>query len=608
VLARALDAALTGLTSPEAVSEAARKLVAIDRERLAAIDPDLPAALDELEAESEAELSAWLATVLPSPEPETSAEPSSLEEFSPAPSPAAQGHGGLAFLAAAGPRVPDAARTLDQGGSYLSSVGQVAGAVSDFVAQTKPDKDSSRDPSSPFVQGNTRFEVHSARVRDVVTFGITLSETYSVPSRTPDQPPISVTDSGEAIVIVDVCPDEDGTVVATATTSATVDAAGNGLSYRVVADAEDRAVATVNSRANIASIVHTGSMSRHATGDRAVFASAGEGIAESHLVGTTSWTSDASGTATGPASVDIQVADGANEADIRAWALTRALAAALTDTAVTAGPRVWRDGKRCLELKADPPGKEVEQGSETEITVTIHHTAYDDEIERDVTAMLEGTEEIDPLDSPVRAPAPFTYTATDEPEGEGTVTFESVSNRGVAKELPETYRVVPRLRLDIHGTVTFKQGPVTAKGTLTHRDLIVRLVPGPTPEDPPGVTVEGDGTLKATARSPGCSGSGSKTFPVDDGVDASARLTGTPEDRKLAILVRPVRRDDQIRLRIRCERGSVTVRLKLSSFWPTLSESNALLPLSGGTVRAQGSVQGARYDITFTLRRESPAA
>ena len=237
--------------------------------------------------------------------------------------------------------------------------------VEQFVGDVKPDKDSSRDPASPFERGGTRFEVRKVRVRDTVTIGITLSETYSVPSRTPGQPPIAVTDAGEATVIVDVCPDEDGTVVATATTSATVDAAGNGLSYRVVADADDRALATVNGQANVSSVAHSGPISRHATGDRAVFSSGGEGDAESHLTGTAEWTSDGSGNATVPTSVEVETAEGGNEADIRAWVLTRAMAGALTDGAIKAATRVWRGG-RCLELKADPPGKTVEPGSRTE--------------------------------------------------------------------------------------------------------------------------------------------------------------------------------------------------------------------------------------------------
>ena len=36
-------------------------------------------------------------------------------------------------------------------------------------------------------------------------------------------------------------------------------------------------------------------------------------------------------------------------------------------------------------------------------------------------------------DAPVPAEASFTYTATSESQGEGTITFRTVSNRGIAE-------------------------------------------------------------------------------------------------------------------------------------------------------------------------------
>ena len=163
---------------------------------------------------------------------------------------------------------------------------------------------------------------------------------------------------------------------------------------------------------------------------------------------------------------------------------------------------MWRNG-RCLELVPDPQGRAVDPGSQTDITVTIVHKAHDDEIERPVRATLAGTEKVDPLDSPVMAPADFTYTATSESEGEGTVTFRSESNRGIAEKV-ETYTVEQRLLLDLEGTSTLELGAMVYRGNVKGRGLRVKLVPGASSGDPAGVTVEGDvemrGRIERTAR------------------------------------------------------------------------------------------------------------
>ena len=137
----------------------------------------------------------------------------------------------------------------------------------------------------------------------------------------------------------------------------------------------------------------------------------------------------------------MTTAEGVDSRDLRSAFTGGAFTAALVDAAIDAAAKVWKDG-RCLELVVEPPGKEVDPGSETEITVTIEHKAFEDEIERDIRATLEGTEEVDPLDEPVPAAATFTYTATSESQGQGTITFRSVSNRGIA-ERTETYTVEP---------------------------------------------------------------------------------------------------------------------------------------------------------------------
>ena len=93
-------------------------------------------------------------------------------------------------------------------------------------------------------------------------------------------------------------------------------------------------------------------------------------------------------------SVSLTTAEGVDTRDLRSAFTGGAFTAALVDAAIDAAETVWQD-KRCLELEVDPPGKEVDPGSETEIAVKIEHKAFDEEVERDVKATLEGTEEVD---------------------------------------------------------------------------------------------------------------------------------------------------------------------------------------------------------------------
>jgi hypothetical protein len=206
-------------------------------------------------------------------------------------------------------------------------------------------------------------------------------------------------------------------------------------------------------------------------------------------------------------------------------------------------------------------------------------------------------------------PGEFTYTATSEPEGEGTITFRSVSNRGVAEERIETYRVALRLLLDADGEVNADRDGVRARGKLKGRGLVVKFIPGETPEEPPGVTVTGDLEVSIRARASDCSGDGSKRYAVDSAVDASAKLVGEGDARQLSVLIRPAQPSAQLRIRVQCEGRSVTMGFPISSLWPHFKEGGELLiPIAGGEATLRGNVQGVRSRFTFTLRREQPGS
>lgn len=590
--------------SPEEAAAAARA-TQIERTGLAEIDPELTATLAELEAQAGQGFATFLEELPPLWGPEPSAEPSIDASPDPdadvSPSPEA---GTSAFLAAVALGPGEGDPRYAQGGSYLTSIGEILGFARQEVASFQPSKESGRSQSDPHVSGGSRYRIDQAFDRDTLTLIIERTEEYTVPGPTPDSPAYTVTDTGGTTLQVDTCPDEDGTIVVTANASGTYDVVGEGLSYHASLDTNDHATATVDSEAEISGRQHTVTVRGSAVGDRPAFAG-GEGAVDSQLDASLTWSGASS--AAGTPSVSLTTAQGVDVRDIRSAFTGGAFTAALVDVAIDAAATVWQDG-RCLELDVDPPGKEVDPGSETEVNVKIKHKAFDDEVERDIKATLDGTQEVDPLDVPVPAEATFTYTATDAPEGEGTITFRSVSNRGIA-ERTETYRVALRLLLDADGKIDADGDGVRARGTLKGRGLVVKLIPGDTPEAPPGVTVTGDLTVSIRARASDCSGDGTKRYAVDSAVDASAKIVGEGDARQLSVLIRPAQPSAQLRVRVRCEGRAVTLPFPLRILFPHFTEGGELLiPITGGQATRRGNVQGVRSTFTFTLRREQPGS
>jgi hypothetical protein len=418
-----------------------------------------------------------------------------------------------------------------------------------------------------------------------------------------------VTDTGGTTLQVDTCPDEDGTITVSANASGTYDVVGEGLSYHASLDTRDVATVTVDANAEIAGRQHALTVRGTAVGDRPAFIS-GESEVDSELGASLTWSGALSGTAA-PA-VTITTAEGADANDLRSAFTGGAFTAALVDAAIDAAETVWQDG-RCLELVVEPPGKQVDPGSKTEIAVTIEHKAFDDEVKRDIRATLEGTEEVDPLDEPVPAAATFTYTATTESRGQGVITFRSVSNRGIA-ERTETYVVEQQLLLDAVGSLTVVLGGMKVRWTYRGSGLKVSLVPGESPDATPRASVEGELALRGRVRGLlgkfDCSGDFRATGAVDTGADVSAQIVGEGEDRKLLVHLTPRDPNAPIDFSMRCRfpTGPATVphSIKVGDAFPIWSGQGTAveLPLTGGTASHRQRAGSAKYDSSLTLRRE----
>lgn len=509
----------------------------------------------------------------------------------------------LSTVAVAAPSAPIAA----QGGSTLSSIGGILGWVESAIDEFQPSKETGRTPSEPYVGPNGRYRIVAASQQDTLTLIIEVTERYSVPGATPGSAAYEVSDTGSTTLQVDTCPDDDGTVTISANASGTYDVVGEELGYHATLDTRDVATVTVGPDAEISGRDHALTVRGSATGDRPAFLG-GEGSGDSQLDASLTWSGALSDAAP---EVSVTTAEGADARDLRSAFTGGAFTAALVDAAIDAAARVWKDG-RCLELVVEPPGREVDPSSETEITVSIEHKAFDDEIERDIRATaLEGTEKVEPFDEPVPAEATFTYTATSESQGEGTITFRTVSNRGIA-ERTETYTVSQRLLIDAEGSLTIELGGMTIRNTYRARGLKVTMEPGESPDDPPRVSVEGEISLRGRVRGLlgrfNCTGSFRSSARIDPAADVSAQLVGEGDDRRLSIHLWTSEPDATIDFPMRCRFPTGPTRVPYSiqvrDTWPIWSGLGTAveLPLTGGSASHRQRVGAARYDSSLTLR------
>lgn len=95
-----------------------------------------------------------------------------------------------------------------------------------------------------------------------------------------------------------------------------------------------------------------------------------------------------------------------------------------------AAENAWRSGM-CILVHATPNGGTVDKDSVTSIDVTVKQRYDGTELDKPVGATFSGVASLDPVGQKQPAPATFVYTAGATEGDRGTMTFESVSNRGI---------------------------------------------------------------------------------------------------------------------------------------------------------------------------------
>jgi len=90
----------------------------------------------------------------------------------------------------------------------------------------------------------------------------------------------------------------------------------------------------------------------------------------------------------------------------------------------------WKDGT-CVEVKVDPPSKNVGKGERIHVTGKPWHRFEEKDLSLPVTASFEGVASASPLGKPVPAPASFDVVAGSNKGDSGTISLKSTSKRGI---------------------------------------------------------------------------------------------------------------------------------------------------------------------------------
>ena len=134
----------------------------------------------------------------------------------------------------------------------------------------------------------------------------------------------------------------------------------------------------------------------------------------------------------------------------------------------------------CIVVHATPNGGSVDKESLTNIKVTVKQRYEGTELDKPVEATFSGVASLDPLGQKQPAPASYTFTAGSTDGDRGSMSFKSVSNRGIGHTTVTFVVGKPALALEvdirivglqmlgttvIHGTIPLKYVPVEGSTT-----------------------------------------------------------------------------------------------------------------------------------------------
>jgi hypothetical protein len=258
--------------------------------------------------------------------------------------------------------------------------------------------------------------------------------------------------------------------------------------------------------------------------------------------------------------------------------------------------KAWRSGM-CIAVLVSPETSDVEAGSETTVTAKVKHKMEGNELDKPVEAKLEsGVKTIEPSGQKQKAPATFKYTAGSESGDAGSVSFDSVSNRGIG-HASARYTVSGGWTISAVGTSHEDAfGVSTNDFNVSIKDLKIKA------NKDGALTGSGTMTLSGTATSGMgiCKGPVNQTLPIT----ATGSVVGTPPSAVLRLtLYSPAVPGVMMTLTCTLPTGaSITQALGAEGFADRWGEAlgQIELPVDGGTkaINNTTAIGGSQVIVT----------
>lgn len=237
--------------------------------------------------------------------------------------------------------------------------------------------------------------------------------------------------------------------------------------------------------------------------------------------------------------------------------------------------KAWRSGA-CVAVIVSPEGGDVDRDSDTTVTVKVKHKIEGNELDKPVEPKFDGLKSIEPT-TKQKAPATYHYTAGSADGDRGSVTFESVSNRGIGHRTV-TFTVGGGWKVSSVGSLTETVAATGSRHSVQVSFTDVKVIAGKDNALSGSGPITLKGSFEARLGDVVCSAPIDRTFPVT----LTGLMTGTGPAAVLKLRVNAPTPPGQM-LRLTCDDVTIDVPQPGEGNFYGFALGELELPAAGGT-------------------------